>query len=217
MNVRLIAVTQPVPAPDINLQTSEDVMVWCARESSPETQALGLNPERLLGYCMRKKHWSVFTMANMIVHVETSRAISAQILRHWTLHAQEFSQRYAKVQGFETYAARRQDEKNRQSSHDDFDNATLRWFQDAQKAVQDMSWNLYDQALEMGVAKECARFLLPIACSTRLALNGTVRSWIHYFDARRAPETQLEHREIADAIWEIFKQQFPVTAEAISG
>lgn len=221
MNVRLIAITQPDPEAcpqayaDPKVKPWEALMVYAARVSSPKSQADGHNPERLLRYCLEHGHVSIFETASMTVEITTSRAISAQILRHRSFTFQEFSQRYAEATGFETYQARRQDSKNRQSSHDDLDEGTRNWFRDAQAAVHAMAGNLYDQALEFGIAKESARFLLPLSTTTRLYMTGSVRSWVHYLQTRRAPETQAEHREIAEAIWEIFRAQFPLTAAVL--
>lgn len=221
MNVRLIAITQPDPEAcpqayaDPKVKPWEALMVYAARVSSPKNQAEGQNPERLLRYCIAHGHWSVFETASLTVEVTTSRAISAQILRHRSFTFQEFSQRYAEVQSFETYLPRRQDSKNRQSSHDDLDDGTRNWFRDAQVEVQKLAGNLYETALELGIAKESARFLLPLSTTTRLFMSGSARSWIHYLQVRRAPETQLEHREIANVIYQVFKDQFPLTAAAL--
>jgi thymidylate synthase (FAD) len=211
MKVKLISVTAPVEQG----MTAEQLMVYTARVSSPQNQANLDTAPKLLRYCIKNGHWSVFAMADMTVEIETSRAISAQILRHKSFDFQEFSQRYAEVSGFETYEARRQDVKNRQNSLDDLPAGLKQWFLEAQGRVQKESQALYDYALEQGVAKECARFLLPMSASTRLYMKGSVRSWIHYFERRREGSTQREHRDIADAIWEIFRKVFPVVAEAI--
>lgn len=153
-------------------------------------------------------------MADMIVEIETSRAIAAQILRHRSFVFQEFSQRYAEAQTTEVYVARRQDTKNRQNSIDDMSSEIKGWFDIAQENVYVNSFTLYHEALEMGIAKEQARFLLPLATTTRLYMKGNLRSWITYLDLRCGNGTQLEHQEIADEIKKIFCEQFPIIAKA---
>jgi thymidylate synthase (FAD) len=196
--IKLISIT-----PD-----AETLIAYCARVSSPNQE----NPKigSLLRYCMKHGHWSVFEMADMTVEIRTSRAISSQLLRHKSFVFQEFSQRYSEVQSFETYEARRQDGKNRQNSIDDLPEGTKQWFRDAQKQVQLYAKELYDYAIDSGVAKEQARFLLPMSSSTKLYMKGSIRSWIHYLKIRRGPETQKEHRKIADDILEIMKEQLPI-------
>jgi len=212
--VKLIALTQPV-GDATPCKTAEDLIVYEARVSSPQNQdSLDTGP-KLLRYCIRHKHWSVFDQADMTVEITTSRAISAQILRHKSFSFQEHSLRYSEALGFETHAARRQDTKNRQNSVDDLDDLTQTWFREAQAIMHRVAETLYREALDKEVAKECARFLLPLATTTRFYMKGSVRSWIHYFAVRREAGTQLEHREIADEIWEIFKAQFPVVTEAL--
>lgn len=201
-SVKLISVT-----PD-----AEKLMMYCARVSS--NNQTSDNP-KLLSYCIRHGHWSIFEMANMVIEIQTSRAISAQILRHRSFSFQEFSQRYAKAQGFEIYKARRQDEKNRQNSIDDMNNDDQTWFEVAQQSVQQKAGDLYQQALDRGIAKEQARFLLPMGTTSKLYMNGTIRSWIHYLNLRCGNGTQLEHIEIANKVKEIFKAELPVVAEAL--
>lgn len=209
MNVELVAVTNPV-----GLATPEELIVYCARVSSPrqndhETGA------RLIRYCMDNGHWSIFEQAGMTLEITTSRAISAQILRHRSFSFQEFSQRYAEVADFETYDARRQDITNRQNSIDDMDCNDRDWFLKTQGDIQNAAYDAYNEALDRGIAKECARFLLPMSTQTRLYMTGSVRSWIHYFQSRLDESTQLEHREIARAAFRIFAEQFPITAGAL--
>ena len=204
MKVSLISAT-----PD-----AEKTMLYCARVSNPANQ----NSEntKLLDYCIKHGHWSVFEMADMIVEIETSRAIAAQILRHRSFNFQEFSQRYAEVadDAVEIYQARRQDNKNRQNSIDDMPESTKKWFEKAQKTLWDKSIKYYNTALEAGIAKEQARFLLPLNTKTKLYMKGNIRSWIHYLDLRCGNGTQLEHKAIADSIKDIFCQQFPIIAKA---
>jgi thymidylate synthase (FAD) len=211
MKVALVSVTNPV---DPHL-TAEQLIVYTARVSSPQNQANLDTGPKLLRYCIKKRHWSVFSMVDMTLEIETSRAISAQILRHKSFDFQEFSQRYAEAFGFEIYEARSQDLKNRQNSTDDLSTETKEWFLAAQESIQAHAKQLYDEALGLGIAKECARFLLPMGVSTRVYMKGSIRSWIHYFEVRRAKSTQLEHRDIADAAYLVFKQEFPTIAEAL--
>lgn len=203
MKVRFISVT-----PD-----AEKAMAYIARVSSPKNQD---NPDyaKLLAYCIKHGHWSVFEQAHMTVEITTSRAIAAQILRHRSMTFQEHSQRYAEAQGYEFYKARRQDSKNRQNSIDDISTEDQIWFQDAQCRVAELANKLYAEALEKGIAKECSRFLLPLATQTTMFMTGNARSFLHYIDTRTDPATQLEHREIAQAIKSIFIEQFPIISKA---
>jgi thymidylate synthase (FAD) len=202
MNVSLISVT-----PD-----AEKTVMYCARVSSPNQE--NDNP-KLLSYCIKHGHWSIFEQASMTVEIQTSRAISAQILRHRSFSFQEFSQRYAAVQSCETYEARRQDNKNRQNSIDDMTDDDKEWFKMAQASIQNLSKMLYDEALTRGIAKEQARFLLPMSSSTKLYMTGNIRSWIHYLQLRTGNGTQLEHQVIAKEIQRIFVEQFPIISEAL--
>lgn len=203
MNVKLVSLT-----PD-----AEKVIAYCARVSSPNQE----NPEyaKLLAYCIQHKHYSIFEQAFMSVEIETTRMISAQILRHRSFTFQEFSQRYAEAQHFEIYEARRQDVKNRQNSIDDLSPEIkaewqARQLANCERVVADYNW-----ALENGIAKECARAVLPMQTATRLYMTGSIRSWIHYLEVRCSPDTQLEHRVIALEIKKIFVQSLPVVAEAL--
>lgn len=193
---------------------AEELIGYCARVSNPANQD---NPDvsRLLAYCVRNRHWSIFEMANMVCEINTSRAVAQQILRHRSFSFQEFSQRYAKVQGFEPIEVRRQDTKNRQNSIDDLDEATMEWFNRVSAKLISEADAFYEQALEKGIAKECARFILPLTTKTRLYMNGTVRSWIHYLQLRTGNGTQKEHADIARAIQQIFITQFPHVAKAL--
>ena len=203
MSVDLIAIT-----PD-----AEKLIAYCARVSSPNQE----NPEyaKLLAYCVKHKHWSVFEQASMTVEIETSRMISAQILRHRSFQFQEFSQRYAEALTYVPCEARRQDWKNRQNSIDDLDEDTKKAWAIRQENNFERSMRNYQWALEHGIAKECARAVLPMQTATRLYMTGSIRSWIHYLELRTGPDTQLEHREIALAIKDIFVKQLPVVAEAL--
>lgn len=202
MQTKLISIT-----PD-----AEKTIMYTARVSNPSNQN-STNP-KLLGYCIKHGHWSIFEMANMCIEITTSRAIAAQILRHRSFSFQEFSQRYAAATDFEVYPARRQDDKNRQNSIDDMTPEDKAWFENAQRKHNEQSMALYKSAIARGIAKEQARFLLPLSTQTKLYMNGSIRSWLHYLDLRCANGTQLEHKEIADSIKKIFIEQLPVIAEA---
>lgn len=193
---------------------AERLMGYCARVSNPANQE-NPNVAGLLRYCIKHAHWSVFEMADMCVEIKTTRGISAQIIRHRSMHFQEFSQRYAPVQAIERVQPRRQDPKNRQSSHDDLPPQTQEWFARVQDEHFGEAQRLYDEALEKGIAKESARFLLPMASSTIIYMKGTVRDWIHYINLRTDPGTQAEHREIAQACKDIFVAELPAVAEAL--
>jgi thymidylate synthase (FAD) len=202
MKVKLISIT-----PD-----AEKTIMYCARVSNPKNQ--DSENTKLLDYCIKHGHWSVFEMAHMTVEITTSRAIAAQILRHKSFSFQEFSQRYAEAQEFETYNARSQDPKNRQNSIDDMSQEDKQWFFEAQVTIQEQSMILYEAALNRGIAKEQARFLLPLSTQTKLYMSGSIRSWLHYLDVRCGSGTQLEHVEIANEIKKIFIEQLPVIAKA---
>lgn len=192
---------------------AEKEIMYCARVSSPNQDSTNTG---LLKFCVKNKHWSIFQMANMNVEVETSRAISAQILRHASIGFQEFSQRYAKVLEFQFYEARSQDTKDRQNSIDDMSEEDKDWFMKAQEYVCKVSTGYYNESLSRGIAKEQARFLLPMSAKTKMYMNGTIRSWIHYLNLRCGNGTQKEHMDIAIAIRDtIFKPAMPVIAEAL--
>lgn len=191
---------------------AETQIMRCARVSSNNPES---DDPRLLAYCIKHKHYSVFEMANMCLSIETSRAISAQILRHRSFSFQEFSQRYAKVPEVSHYEARAQDPKNRQNSIDNMSVEDKTWFRVAQQNVYNKASELYQEALDRGIAKEQARFLLPMASCSKLFMNGTIRSWIHYIDVRSGNGTQKEHMDIANEAKKIFKKQMPVVAQAL--
>lgn len=193
---------------------AEETIAYCARVSSPDNQQ---NPEvsGLLGYCVKHGHWSVFEQANLILEISTSRAIAPQILRHRSFSFQEFSQRYSAAADFVPHKARRQAKSNRQSSIDDLDRQTQDWFLQCQREIWQLTYSRYSEALERGIAKESARALLPLNTSTRLYMNGTIRSWIHYIQLRTLEDTQLEHRKIAELCREVFKRHLPQTASAL--
>lgn len=195
---------------------AESHIVYCARVSNPKGQQEGKNPERLLSYLVKHKHWSPFEMASACFEVNTTRDISAQILRHRSFSFQEFSQRYAEVQQRpELPSLRRQDLTNRQNSIDDL---PLEVLAECDKLIGQAfvtSYRAYDRLLELGVAKECARKVLPMNSPTRLYMSGTIRSWIHYLQVRTGPETQLEHRQIAEAIAGVLSKELPSLSNLI--
>ena len=207
INARLVAVTQPTV--EIPVATPEGVVAYAARVSNPSNQD---NPdyEKLLGYCMDNHHWSVFEMANAIVEVEAPRDITRQLLRHRSFSFQEFSQRYSDEIEFTEREFRRQDTKNRQNSIDDLDNEyATKLAYDAQGLVNDVD-EYYKGLIKYGVAKECARVILPEGLTmSRLYVNGTLRSWIHYLQVREGNGTQKEHMILANKIREVLEPAFP--------
>jgi thymidylate synthase (FAD) len=207
MKVTLVAKTQGVGP--LDCRDGGDVVSYCARVSNPDNQDNFDSSAKLLKYCFKHGHFSIFEMADFTFEIVTSRAIAAQILRHRHFHFQEFSQRYAKVQEYENYEARLQDPKNKQNSLPVTDAKTERFFSTAQTEIQLFADSLYHQALDRGIAKEQARFLLPMSVQTTMYMKGTLRSWIHYLAIRRGPETQKEHRDIAEAIYQILLIEVP--------
>ena len=193
-------------------------MAYVARVSNPSNQD-NENYAGLLRYCIKHNHWSVFEQSHMTLEIETNRGIAAQILRHRSFTFQEFSQRYADANllaaDIPIPELRRQDEKNRQNSTDDLE-GYLKLTLESEISEHFMAANnLYKRLLDHGVAKECARFVLPLATQTRIYMTGSCRSWLHYIDLRSAHGTQKEHMVIAEQCREIFKEQFPTVAEAM--
>ena len=209
MNVRIISITQPLLD---GIATAEELIVHNARVSSPSNQLNTLTGPKLLAYCIKHGHWSVFEQADMTVEVKTSRAIAAQILRHRSFSFQEFSQRYADAPGIEPVELRKQAESNRQSSTEVIYDEELRGRVSDALVIAE---SVYEELLSAGVARECARMVLPLATSTTLYMKGSVRSWIHYLSVRCDHHTQKEHRLIAEEIRGIFGEWFPVTAAAL--
>lgn len=194
---------------------AENLISKMARVSAPANEENYETAPRLLRYLIKHQHWSPFEMASMCVKIKTERDISAQILRHRSFSFQEFSTRYAEVNNdFIVPSLRRQDVKNRQNSIDDISSKVTEKFIDRIIDLYSNAFQLYSEMLENDVAKECARRILPLSTSTTLYMHGTLRSWIHYINLRSGPETQLEHRNVAQECKEIFSQQFPVIAEA---
>jgi thymidylate synthase (FAD) len=210
MTVRLISVT-----PD-----AEKTMAYVARVSNPANQD-SENYSKLLAYCIKHNHWSVFEQSFMTLEIETNRGIAAQILRHRSFTYQEFSQRYADTNLLTQYIPvpdlRRQDTKNRQNSTDDLEGYLKLKLQSEIQEHFAASNALYKRLLDHGVAKECARFVLPLATPTRIYMSGSCRSWITYIALREKSGTQKEHMDIAKACKAVFAEQFPVCYEALGG
>ena len=194
---------------------AERLIVKTARVSAPQNEDNLATGPRLLKYLIKHKHWSPFEMANMCLEIHTQRDISAQIIRHRSFHFQEFSQRYAETEQAKIPKFRRQDSRNRQNSIDDLNDEQIDLLEELTYKHIKEGYELYQTMLEMGVAKETARRHLPMCSPTRIYMNGTLRSWIHYIDLRTDPGTQWEHRTIANQAKIIFQQQFPVISEAL--
>ena len=207
MTVKLVSIT-----PD-----AEQLMAYIARVSNPSNQ----DNEKyagLLKYCIKHNHWSVFEQSSMTLEIETTRAIAAQILRHRSFTFQEFSQRYAAstaLGDIELPELRRQDDKNRQNSTDDLAPDMVVKFHMQMETLFSSSKALYEQMLSQGVAKECARMVLPLCTPTRIYMTGSCRSWIHYINLRSAHGTQKEHMVIAEACRKVYTEQFPAVSEAL--
>ena len=208
MNVKFVSIT-----PD-----AEKMMAYIARVSNPANQH-NEKYSGLMKYCIKHNHWSVFEQSSMTLEIETTRGLAAQILRHRSFTYQEFSQRYADTKLLDDNIPlpqlRKQDLKNRQNSTDDLDEFLVQDFQLEMTKLFDSSMKLYNRMLESGVAKECARFVLPLATPTRLYMTGSCRSWIHYINLRSAHGTQKEHMNIAEECRRIFTEQFPAVSEAL--
>ena len=207
MNVKLVSVT-----PD-----AEKMMGYVARVSNPKNQD-NPNVSGLLSYCIKHGHWSVFEQAHMTLEIETTRGLAAQILRHRSFTYQEFSQRYADSTQLGTIplpALRRQDTKNRQNSTDDLEPPLKTKYYVKMMSHFEQATELYEEMLKDGVAKECARFVLPLATPTKLYMTGSVRSWVHYIELRSGHGTQKEHMDIANECKRIFSEQLPIVAEAL--
>lgn len=237
MNVQLVSVTRseiqcymredefPSPGELPNHLSPEQLITYTARVSNPGNQHNHETADKLIAYLIKNKHWSPFEMVSMCVEIKTSRAIAQQILRHRSFSFQEFSQRYAEVVDMEPVQLRKQAEKNRQSSTEAFDPvlpATARQQGDeglkASVAVRNAIKHceiIYQELIKAGVAKECARMVLPLTTQTTIYMTGTVRSWIHYLQQRIDPHTQLEHQQVAQAVLSIFVQKFPNIAVAV--
>lgn len=209
-SVKLISIT-----PD-----AENIITYCARVSAPQNQEDYTKSSKLLHYCIKNQHWSIFEMANICFEINTTRAISAQILRHRSFSFQEFSQRYSDtgILGKTVMPhLRRQDNKNRQNSIDDLNAETVGAYYRRIGSLFEDAEHLYQEMLSSGVAKECARGILPLNSPTRLYMNGTIRSWITYIALREKKGTQLEHQKLAKDIKFLFCGNLPNIAEALGG
>ena len=208
MNVKFVSIT-----PD-----AEKTMAYIARVSNPSNQQ-NENYSGLLKYCIKHNHWSVFEQSSMTLEIETTRGLAAQILRHRSFTYQEFSQRYADTKLLDDKIPlpklRKQDLKNRQNSTDDLDEFIVQDFELEMEKLFNSSMQLYNKMLDSGVAKECARFVLPLATPTRLYMTGSCRSWVQYINLRSAHGTQKEHIDIAHKCREIFVEKFPNVSEAL--
>lgn len=218
MKVELVSITESMVEEKKLLP--EELIIYIARVSNPSNQLNSETSDKLITYLIKNKHWSPFEMVDMTVEIITSRGIAQQILRHRSFSFQEFSQRYAEVSNFETLQLRKQADKNRQSSIEEFnpvlDNDYLSG--DSDKCIIEHIRNcetLYKNLIEKNVAKECARFILPITTQTKIYMKGSIRSWIHYLQVRCDVHAQLEHRQVALLILDIFKLKFPNISKAL--
>ena len=189
---------------------AEELISYMARVSNPSNQSNTETSQRLIRYLIEHQHWSPFEMVNMCVEINTTRSIAAQILRHRSFSFQEFSQRYAEVMGSGVVPElRRQDTKNRQNSIDDIDDDKKKFFNAKIEHLYSECHSVYQQLLDAGVAKECAREVLPLSTPTRLYMNGSIRSWIHYCQLRCGNGTQLEHKMIATGAYKLLQEHLP--------
>ena len=215
MSVKLIGVT----APYAGHNSAEDMIVYMARVSNPKTQTFNSDPARLIRYLIKNQHWSPFELVNVVMEINTTRDIARQILRHRSFAFQEFSQRYAdptKDLGFELREARLQDTTNRQNSIETDDKELQNKWNLMQQAVVNNAEHAYNWAIDNGIAKEQARAVLPEGnTQSRMYMNGTLRSWIHYCELRRSNGTQKEHMEVANDCWKIISDKFPNVARAL--
>ena len=213
INCKVIGVTKPVVdfIPD-----SEDIISFCARVSNPSNQTQFDTSEKLLRYCVRNSHWSVFETVSLTMEIECPRDIARQILRHRSFSFQEFSQRYAEATSFITRECRLQDTTNRQNSTEINDDELASWWEDSQNELLTQIDYFYKKALEKGIAKEVARCILPEGLTmSKMYMNGTLRSWLHYIDLRQDNGTQKEHREVALKCKEVIKEYFPTLIEML--
>lgn len=215
MKVKVTAITQPLirTLENTRFLETEEFIVYCARVSNPNNQLNLQSVPKLLKYCIEHEHWSIFEQVSMTVEIQTSRDISAQIIRHKSFAFQEFSQRYSEVQELESFNIRKQADKNRQSSSED-----LVLTQEELETIRDhvlSGLTLYKSLIEKGAARESARKVLPLCSQTTLYMTGSIRSWIHYLMLRTKEDTQLEHRQVAQAIQNFFLGIFPNISKAL--
>jgi thymidylate synthase (FAD) len=216
MQTQIVAITSPLVRTEDNTRflTAEEFIVYCARVSNPSNQLNTLTSPKLIKYCLEHEHWSIFEQCSFTASIQTSRDISAQIIRHRSFSFQEFSQRYSTVTGLESFDIRKQADKNRQSSKEILDLSP----EEVQKVVDHLmsGVQLYNSLIEKGAARESARKVLPLCTETTLYMTGNVRSWIHYLGIRCKEDTQLEHRDIATSIRKSFIELFPAISEALN-
>ena len=216
MNVQLKSVTQPVQElQDKGIKTAEDFIVYCARVSNPANQFNTETSERLINYCIQHQHWSIFEQAFCTFEIVTSRAIAAQILRHRSFTFQEFSQRYSTATELEKLEFRKQGKTNRQVGDEEYPMSQNLDVAVVVHEAQQKCLKAYDKLIESGIAKECARMVLPLNIQTTLYMSGSCRSFIHYIDLRSREETQKEHREVATEMKKVFCEIFPNIAKAL--
>lgn len=213
-SVKLVAITEG--ANELVGKSAQDIISYVARVSNPNNQMNFESGSKLINYCITHEHWSIFEHSFVTMEIKTSRGIAAQILRHRSFTFQEFSQRYAVALDNIVYPARSQDAKNRQNSVDNMSIEDKEWFKQAQESVWLHANDLYKDALAKGVAKEQARFLLPLNTATTIYMSGSVRSWIHYVQLRSGNGTQKEHADIANACKSIIAEKFPDVAKALN-
>lgn len=214
MNVSLVSTTTPCSRlKELGVITPEDLIVYTARVSNPSNQLNTATGEKLLQYCIKHEHWSPFEQVDMTLEIVTSRAISAQIIRHRSFCFQEFSQRYSEALELESIEFREQAEKNRQSSTQPIPEQS--WIYQEVAELQEKCKRLYKELIWAGIAKECARMILPLSTSTTLYMKGSVRSWVHYIQLRTKEDSQKEHRQVAMQAKEIFSALFPLISKAI--
>ena len=216
MKVELIAISKPEVD---GINTAEELVAYCARVSNPSNQVSNQNVDKLIRYCIKNQHWSIFEMVNITISISTTRDIARQMLRHRSFSFQEFSQRYAdptKDLSFEMREARLQDTKNRQNSIETDDDYIKERWEEQQASVIFKAKQAYEWAIENGIAKEQARAVLPEGnTQSRIYMQGDLRSWIHYCQLRMENGTQKEHMEVAGACWKIIEAQFPNVAAAL--
>lgn len=210
--IRLVSITKPAIE---GINTAEELVSYCARVSNPNNQMSVETAPRLIKYLIKHKHWSPFEMVSATIEIKTSRAIAAQILRHRSFSFQEFSQRYSTATEFEKFQLRKQGKTNRQVGDELIEFGEYIEMTEEIASMQASCQDLYNKLLQKGVARECARMVLPLSTSTKLYMSGTLRSWIHYIELRTSPDTQEDHRCIAEDIRDIFIKEFPVTSEAL--
>lgn len=215
MSVKLVSITHPYL---VGQMTPEELIVYIARVSNPSNQMNMETAPKLLNYLIKHKHWSPFEFVDMTVEIVTRRSIAAQILRHKSFSFQEFSQRYSSATAIQSIELRKQAQKNRQSSAESYNPDWIGGVKlsDIVDGHFQSSLNLYNQMIDAGIAREVARDILPLATETTMYMKGNLRSWLHYLELRMGEDTQKEHREIANQIFEILKQNFPNISQIIT-